>query len=785
VLYAEVPDLPGLLAAYPDTAAARMFADGEVRAAMGELLSSVEYDVDSILDQTAASAGLPGEMLHHPVQSLRAQLEKVTGASFSLSLNESEPGEFAETLLRMHAGIAGLQVLQDALYLYAVDHGGLFPATLAELGEELAAQDPWGRPYAYVQLPEGEGFELSCLGADGAPGGRGAQADLEVGSELTEPLGVEFERRLGLTVAASFVRPEDAAAAMALLKQAVSRSGLRPTEGPRPPEASDLDLTWYAVDAEDAGLPWMLRQGGLLAIGAGSSTPEGLLARRADPSGSALESDGYRTLEASFGGREGVTVSRFFLDLADVVRALEVLDPVEGVNWSLLAAAARSTWRSGLESGRFVTETLALPSGADSELTQCVAHDPVPENVWKFIPNDAIGMFATSVDAARLYAMILEVVQADFKADHVSRLSRLEERYEFNLADDVFGSLGTGTAGYLLPISGLMSLPGLALVAELDDPARFQNGLEGLLRLLEDEAGGDFQIKYRPYRDVPMWYFSFQGGPPIPISPSLVIVDGHLLVTLTSTRAKKEIKRILDLADPDSTAPELHPAHAMAPGESTFVGYMDWAQLFDGVYNGAKGALALMGGQLELPFDITALPEADLFTRFYEPSVVWTQVRDDAIYSRSESSFGPETLLGIGGLVGAGALGAQAFRSGQLELGETEIEVVEVDVEVESPEDPVDPPIAQREQTLDTMRFLATRLAVYKLEAGRYPDRLEQLVEATESYPRGFLDGRELPLDAWQGPLSYSVTADGSGYKLWSKGPDGLDQSGEGDDLVN
>ena len=39
--------------------------------------------------------------------------------------------------------------------------------------------DPWGRPYAYVVPgPEGKRFDVICYGADGQPGGEGANADL-------------------------------------------------------------------------------------------------------------------------------------------------------------------------------------------------------------------------------------------------------------------------------------------------------------------------------------------------------------------------------------------------------------------------------------------------------------------------------------------------------------------------------------------------------------------------------------------------------------------------------
>jgi hypothetical protein len=196
----------------------------------------------------------------------------------------------------------------------------------------------------------------------------------------------------------------------------------------------------------------------------------------------------------------------------------------------------------------------------------------------------------------------------------------------------------------------------------------------------------------------------------------------------------------------------------------------------------------MFGGGLDLPFDTTLLPETELLTRYHRPSVYWTRVTDDAVVSRGESSFGPETLLGLGGLVGLGAAGSALLQPGQPgqpgQTGYATEQEHEVHVVAEGSAQVAPSPAARKDETRKTLRFLATRLAVYKLESGGYPPSLAALVEPTTDYPRGFLDGRELPLDAWDNAFSYSVSDSGTGYRLWSSGPDGVDQDGQGDDLV-
>ena len=89
---------------------------------------------------------------------------------------------------------------------------------------------------------------------------------------------------------------------------------------------------------------------------------------------------------------------------------------------------------------------------------------------------------------------------------------------------------------------------------------------------------------------------------------------------------------------------------------------------------------------------------------------------------------------------------------------------------------------AEIEATREAMRGLAQHLAAYRIERQSYPARLADLVAPTDARPRGFLDGGELPTDAWGRAFSYELGE--SGYKLWSRGADGLDQRGGGDDIV-
>ncbi len=78
---------------------------------------------------------------------------------------------------------AEVRLIGFAIESYVMDHIAL-PADLGSLADpeapyldEVPAADPWGLPYELIKL-DGLEFELRSLGADGAEGGEGVDADL-------------------------------------------------------------------------------------------------------------------------------------------------------------------------------------------------------------------------------------------------------------------------------------------------------------------------------------------------------------------------------------------------------------------------------------------------------------------------------------------------------------------------------------------------------------------------------------------------------------------------------
>ncbi|MBT3455646.1 type II secretion system major pseudopilin GspG [bacterium] len=91
--------------------------------------------------------------------------------------------------------------------------------------------------------------------------------------------------------------------------------------------------------------------------------------------------------------------------------------------------------------------------------------------------------------------------------------------------------------------------------------------------------------------------------------------------------------------------------------------------------------------------------------------------------------------------------------------------------------------IVQERKATSDLKMLSTSVKTYHLTMMRWPDKLENLVEAPadENLRRkwgkgGFLEGDELPIDPWDHSYEYEkVHGEAKPYKIWSYGSGGED----------
>ena len=84
------------------------------------------------------------------------------------------------------------------------------------------------------------------------------------------------------------------------------------------------------------------------------------------------------------------------------------------------------------------------------------------------------------------------------------------------------------------------------------------------------------------------------------------------------------------------------------------------------------------------------------------------------------------------------------------------------------------------------MQMLATSLDAFRLDVGKYPDNLEELLRSDKRGWDGPYLPRELPLDPWGSPYIYRFPGQDSVYDLLSLGADGQEGGEENNaDIIN
>ncbi len=800
----EVPDVTKLLTAYEKAPMMTMMHDADVQKGFYGAFEGTDIDIDDMLSGALLKLGMPATFAKDPMGGIHHYMEGIGAASFSLSVDRKGLENFGTRAAQLKQIGEQLAAIDAAIVTYtgaAEPSASSLPKQLAALGLDSAAiTDPWKHPYEYRVEADGK-YLLRSLGADGKAGGSGADADITIkNAGITAE---SFKDLLGFQAVIEFKNQVALDELRTALAGMFTKAGAKTVRsGPFQMSGIQAELqSWTAPEGELSGIEvWMMRAQNMLVLGGGRATPEAFGARLADPSVQTAAEQFYAGLIKNFGAPTGATIVQGTLRLSDYAASLrkfgeeqggdsETLDMFEGM-------LPNASLRMQLVGDRFISEFTSMYTKPNELITAAIGLGPVPKGLLSAVPEDAIGVYLASVDGALAWKTIKQELSKGETVTEAAQkqLAEVEAKYNFSVEKDIFGSVGKGMLMYLLPLKGVTSIPGMALVVDLKDPVTMQKGVEGLMAMLADEVGEEFKVRSKPYRDAPVWTFNFgqdeSGGGMNPLmnafSPSITIVKNRLIVTLNSTHIKKEIKRALgEEQGVHMIATEGH----LPPADATSFAYMDWSALLNGIYEGGRGLAGLMGTGT-LPVDVTKLPEPGVFTHFYKPTIFYSKAIPGGVYQRNESSFGPEVWLGLIGIgVVAGFSTSEEVDSAGMDEDDEGME--SDDEEMEGQED--DAKIEQKAPagnakllgTNDEMRHLATSVAVYQMDSGKYPQTLELLLKPTTNYPKGFLGKGALPTDGWGHGFKYALLDSGARYRLWSMGPDGLDQQGGGDDIVS
>lgn len=727
-----LPDLPAVLDAFDSTALARTLADEELHAALGDVMGSGPVDPVELVVQQLRDLGwlFPPILDHH---------EGFRSVSLSMDLGGDGAGPLT-SLLGGEDGGASASDLEVRLVIDFVDEAAS-EAVARGLDASLRGDAAGDLPTRAVNLP-GDG------GAFGSP---------------------------RLTVV----------------------------------ELSDLG---------DGEVGHFVHGGTRVIVGLGIDDIDGELLRlsRAAPEACSSKIVAGR---ARLGAAVGTTLMEFYIspdagvsaqmEAAVGVEAMTVAGPLATMMEMMLGALGTAMFRGGhwrvdiQEDGRYLTNgwvpgPSSLPS---SEVFGASVLDPASLTLAH---PDALVTSVASFDPEQLLDLLVQLPEGANEVETEEAMKEMDTLFGFRVDRDLIDPLG-GSISYSLPrLRSLLSAPNLMAVASLDDRGAFIRGMDGLMALMEEAGNVDGQRT--DYRGATLYTLSLDmlsrgsGGmqmSPLPVDlstitrPTLTVMDDRVLISTLPSHAKREVRRVAKLVKAGEEA-ELHAGLSAieVPGAATMVSSANWPVFYGNLYTQLRALAPMLlnladdgygaagvDSDLPLPFKLDSLPDMDLITRHFAPSErSWVKV-EDGFVDTSVSSLGPE-LPAL--LIGAGLVGLFTVQEEALLIAEEgALPDADAAAKVGAPLD--DGSNGAEMLTRAQLVSLGVAIQVYQLDHGAaLPASLAELTRTEQGKPAYFSGDLK---DGWGRAVRYRITE--KGYQLWSLGSNGVDEEGEGDDLLH
>lgn len=424
----------------------------------------------------------------------------------------------------------------------------------------------------------------------------------------------------------------------------------------------------------------------------------------------------------------------------------------------------------GLIYGTTVASIDSAATGLASKLAR--PGKPVDVSVFSQIPADALSASIASlgtqfVDVYDFCMTLMKDIEPEAAAEMEGALGALLGGRD--LRTDLLGNINGRMLSYTVPGQGLMGTPDTVMSAGVRDGDAFVGVLGALLAAVSQESGMPLSLKPGDHEGQAYHRIDLSATPVgMMMQPAFAIRDGEIVFS-TSERQLKTVlngtvsgKSLWDVKELATFAKSL-----AAQGDVTSVSFTDVRSSFGNGYQQMTGLAAMIPGLSDLPMDMSKLPAEGTISRHLSYSFAGgyhTESGMDVVRTVSQfsnSDFLP--LLLIGGAIAAGQ-----------KMGITTEELV-------AELDPV-------EKANEDLRELKASVTVFKISEAGYPTSLEDLLRPLGDFPNGAYQHASLPVDPWGNSYMFAMETHPKKNKLlpklWSAGPNGIDESGDGDDIL-
>jgi hypothetical protein len=244
----------------------------------------------------------------------------------------------------------------------------------------------------------------------------------------------------------------------------------------------------------------------------------------------------------------------------------------------------------------------------------------------------------------------------------ITQLAELENQLGFRLREDLFQSFGDRYVTWMMPVANMNAAPETAILIQVKDEKKIVQVMKGLAKLTQ----GMVEIEESERRGLKSYQLRINAEeiPGLPFNPlqvfqpTMAFKGDYMVVAFTPSDVKRAMQRMDREDDPKGdirSNKEFLVVASQIPAKVSSVTFSDWKVQFESFYSITTGLMAAIPMGQDVPIDPALLPESNTLTQHLFPTISYTSAHEGGTMTVTTSPFGPETLMMVGFLIGAGA----------------------------------------------------------------------------------------------------------------------------------
>lgn len=505
--------------------------------------------------------------------------------------------------------------------------------------------------------------------------------------------------------------------------------------------------------------------------------------------------------------RKGVEMQRSFLSFGNGGSQFDSMAEAmatfaESAVGNAQAVSFGAGWKDGNSMGSTFVDFGGKPGGwayaadaADRGMTDYIPSDATSFSIASMGGTEGVAEFFSSFNAVLSDEEMAQNVAIWAEAEPISHSWFVGENRP--LLDAALKGFGKRVLAYSSPTRGSRTL------IELSDPAAVQAAATPLVKTIAQllDSVEEMPVALRakrespranPQQTIPVYYLRLKPEALPPefaqvsmfignVEPAFAVSpDGWLVFSMNRADVRSVVrsglqKEARNIGQNEEAAGFLK----RAPQTAVTLAWSDprpGVTATMGMVQAASGLLGMQMDPSQMPVDLTKMPSANAINRHLRPSESYAWMDELGMKSWSSGSFGMADFLAMAGfVVPTGMMAYMTIVPAMAEAQAWEMAPAPGQpVEVAVSHDPV-------EHAYADLARLQTGVIIYQLLTEEYPDSLDDLLGEVDGQPLLDTPGDGVPNDPWGNAYIYRQMT--NGFMLYSVGPNGQDEGGQGDDV--